>query len=391
MAAEGRPLSGNAAKIANAAANFPENLQGGVVRARHAAAFGTGPVMLTRVNPATGVWTPSTLDLGGLAVANAVDYRQGRLAGFAGYVGSLTISAPTPEFADAGTVGGTVALTDGVTLGSPNLFTGPVTTVAGVTLAPAGTSGTLRFGGGLMLAGGTTLALDLGASSDRVLVSGGTITGPASGLVTIIPIEGAGFGQGDYPLIDWNGATAIGVDLNGFVFGPLPSGYAGELRIDGATLVLGVRATSLSAWRASYGLPVDGSQDLIAPAGDGVAYLLKYAFNLLGSGPGQVASLTLPNTSTLTSEGSAGLPRVLLISTGPDSGKLAVTYIRRKAIMNPGVTYAVEFAGGDFVFAGNPAAGESVTSLDSVFERVTVMDNTPVTERRFARVRVTVQ
>ena len=33
MAAEGRPLSGNAAKIANAAANFPENLQGGVVRA----------------------------------------------------------------------------------------------------------------------------------------------------------------------------------------------------------------------------------------------------------------------------------------------------------------------------------------------------------------------
>jgi hypothetical protein len=32
MAAEGRPLSGNAAKIANVAANFPENLQGGVVR-----------------------------------------------------------------------------------------------------------------------------------------------------------------------------------------------------------------------------------------------------------------------------------------------------------------------------------------------------------------------
>jgi hypothetical protein len=32
LAAEGRPLSGNAAKIANAAANFPENLQGGVVR-----------------------------------------------------------------------------------------------------------------------------------------------------------------------------------------------------------------------------------------------------------------------------------------------------------------------------------------------------------------------
>lgn len=32
LAAEGRPLSGNAAKIANVAANFPENLQGGVVR-----------------------------------------------------------------------------------------------------------------------------------------------------------------------------------------------------------------------------------------------------------------------------------------------------------------------------------------------------------------------
>lgn len=32
LAAEGKPLSGNAAKIANVAANFPENLQGGVVR-----------------------------------------------------------------------------------------------------------------------------------------------------------------------------------------------------------------------------------------------------------------------------------------------------------------------------------------------------------------------
>ena len=32
LAAEGRPLSGNLAKIANTAANFPENMQGGVVR-----------------------------------------------------------------------------------------------------------------------------------------------------------------------------------------------------------------------------------------------------------------------------------------------------------------------------------------------------------------------
>ncbi len=32
LAAEGRPLSGNIAKIANVAANFPENMQGGVVR-----------------------------------------------------------------------------------------------------------------------------------------------------------------------------------------------------------------------------------------------------------------------------------------------------------------------------------------------------------------------
>ncbi len=148
--------------------------------------------------------------------------------------------------------------------------------------------------------------------------------------------------------------------------------------------------TGVQAFRATYGLAANGSQDLLTPAGDGIANLLKYAFNLLGNGTGQAPTLATPNASVLDPAGSAGLPYVSLLSA--PSSSLQITYLRRKASTAPGITYAIEFTNDLGIadpWAVNPAATESATSLDSTFERVTVTDSVATPSKRFARVKVT--
>lgn len=159
------------------------------------------------------------------------------------------------------------------------------------------------------------------------------------------------------------------------------------------TLTVVDPSTALENFRTAYGLASDGSQDTATPAGDGVANLLKYAFNMIGSGAGQAPTLATPNATILTPDGSAGLP-YLSIGTGPDAGKLQLTFIRRKAVASPasGTTYAVEFStdlGVSVPWAANPSASESATSLDATFERVTVTDSLVAPARRFVRVKVT--
>ena len=146
-------------------------------------------------------------------------------------------------------------------------------------------------------------------------------------------------------------------------------------------------SSALANFRSSNGLAADGSQDLQIPSGEGVKNLLKYAFNMIGNGAGQATNLSTPNNSILTPNGNAGLPLV-----GTDgSGKLTLTYIRRKAATNPGISYSVEFTndlGLTDLWAVNPAATEGTpVSIDSQFERVTVTDSISPS-RRFARVRV---
>ncbi|MBC8011516.1 MAG: fibronectin type III domain-containing protein, partial [Burkholderiales bacterium] len=147
--------------------------------------------------------------------------------------------------------------------------------------------------------------------------------------------------------------------------------------------------TGLQAFRTAQGLAADGSQDLLSSSGDGVQNLLKYAFNMLGSGAGQASSLSTPNVSVLTPDGSAGLPFCSLLPA-PDSA-LQITYVRRKAASVPGITYTVEFTDdlSSNSWAANPSATESVTSLDAAFERVLVTDSPALPARRFVRVRIT--
>lgn len=144
-------------------------------------------------------------------------------------------------------------------------------------------------------------------------------------------------------------------------------------------------ASDLAEFRATYGMASDGSEDLLTPANDGITNLLKYAFNMIGSGSGQAASLSTANLQTLALNGNAGLPLQQLVTD-----KLSVTYIRRKASSGPGVSYAVVFSDdlSPASWGVNASAVESVSDIDADFERVTVTDHSSFT-KRFARVIVT--
>jgi Domain of unknown function (DUF4874)/Domain of unknown function (DUF4832)/Putative Ig domain len=147
--------------------------------------------------------------------------------------------------------------------------------------------------------------------------------------------------------------------------------------------------TTLAAFRTIHGLAANGSQDANTPASDTISNLLKYAFNLIGSGLAQAPSLATPYSTILAPGGSAGLP---LVDREPTSNRLRLTYIRRKASSSSGIDYLVEFtstlAAGSW--AANPSATEDLTSIDATFERVILTDSIANPGKRFVRLRVVV-
>jgi hypothetical protein len=165
----------------------------------------------------------------------------------------------------------------------------------------------------------------------------------------------------------------------------------GEWLIDMVT-VSSVPFTGLEAFRVQQGLALDGTQDLEIPAMDGISNLFKYAFNMIGTGPGQAASVNTPNHATLTATGNAGLP---LLSRNA-SGQLTLTYIRRKTIPDTtvasNVSYEAEANAGlnpNEWFFLSPSF-ETTTSIDSFYERVVVTDVSVNSQRRFLRVLIRV-
>ena len=107
---------------------------------------------------------------------------------------------------------------------------------------------------------------------------------------------------------------------------------------------------------------------------------------MIGPDPGQAATLATPNSAQLSPTGTAGMP---FAAAEAITEKLQLTYIRRKASSNPGITYAVEFSDALAAWAVNPSATETTIVIDSTFDRVTVTDSiTPA--YRFVRVRVTI-
>ena len=144
-------------------------------------------------------------------------------------------------------------------------------------------------------------------------------------------------------------------------------------------LSIGSDPSVLQAWRQIHGLADDGSQDLTAPAGDGVPNLLKYALNMAPN-PGD---LTIPNGSSMPVNGNAGLPR----SDRDGQGNMVLQFVRRKAATNPGVIYEVESSNNLSTwstYSGTPV----VESLDSIWERVNCAIDPGLSSRNFLRLKV---
>jgi hypothetical protein len=135
----------------------------------------------------------------------------------------------------------------------------------------------------------------------------------------------------------------------------------------------------LPYWRNMHGLPADGSQDLATPAGDGVANLLKFAFNMAPN----AGNLALLNSAPMPWDGTAGLPVLAL----DEQGRLVVQFVRRKAATNPGIAYIVETDEDLNNLMPLSLAGAAVVSIDATWERVTVTDPA-ITPKRFGRVRI---
>lgn len=153
------------------------------------------------------------------------------------------------------------------------------------------------------------------------------------------------------------------------------------------SLSSGLSQPTLAAFRSTYRLAADGSEDLLAPAGDGVANLLKFSFNMLGTGPGQAELLSIPNHHGVGFTGSAGLPSV---GVDPEA-QATLTYVRLKASGAAGITYRLESS--STLFNGSWDASEAVESsveVDANFERVTVALGVPDVARGFYRVHVSV-
>ncbi len=155
-----------------------------------------------------------------------------------------------------------------------------------------------------------------------------------------------------------------------------------------ATLYSSATFNALQTFRSNHGLLSDGTQDSQALAGDDVTNLEKYAFNMIGSGTGQVANLSTPNNAVLTPAGTAGLP---LIGMESPTQKLQVTFIRRKASGSPapGINYTVQFSTDLVTWAEDNSAAQSSSSIDGTFERVTVTDSAAFPDKRFVRVQIT--
>lgn len=148
--------------------------------------------------------------------------------------------------------GGTLALDNNMTLSNPldfiagrlaghGTFASLVSLPTSAAISPGFSAGILTFSGGLSLAGGSIMDFELGSISDKILVTGGTLTGPASGTVTLNLSTISGFLAGSYTLINWSGATLSNLTAASFNIGNVPFGMQSSdftLSVSGTTLQL---------------------------------------------------------------------------------------------------------------------------------------------------------
>lgn len=144
---------------------------------------------------------------------------------------------------------GAVSVASAATLGGNGSIGGTTTLQGGAHLAPGDPTGTLKFTNGLTLNGGSILDLQLGTASDLIRISGGTLSGPASGKITVNLSNAGGFTAGTYTLIDGSGASLSNLTADSFIPGTTLPGYNYSFAVAGSLVQLSVIPTDpYEAW-----------------------------------------------------------------------------------------------------------------------------------------------
>ncbi|MBC8039298.1 MAG: autotransporter-associated beta strand repeat-containing protein [Opitutaceae bacterium] len=159
------------------------------------------------------------------------------------YTGATTINAGTLVLAATGSIANSTTinvasgatfnvsavdhftLASGQTLSGSGSIVGQLTVGSGAHLAPGNSPGTITFTGGLTLEADAILDFQLGTTSDLILVSGGTLTGPSDGTITVNLSNSGGFTAGTYTLIDATGATLTSIGATSLDLGTTIAGY----------------------------------------------------------------------------------------------------------------------------------------------------------------------
>ena len=146
------------------------------------------------------------------------------LSGTNTYTGATRINDGTLRV-NGSLISSAVTVASGATLGGSGTIGGLATFATGAHLAPGNSPGTITFTGGLILSTGSILDFQLGTASDLIAVSGGTLSGPGSGTITVNLSDSGGFTAGTYDFIDASGATLTGIDATSFALGTIIAGY----------------------------------------------------------------------------------------------------------------------------------------------------------------------
>lgn len=146
------------------------------------------------------------------------------------------------------------------------------------------------------------------------------------------------------------------------------------LSFRGSVTDAGPALTGMAAWLAANGLPSDGSGNggpNVAPAGDGIDNLMKYALGIAASVPGYQGHFS---TGTTTDSGSKYLSLTYAL---PDPAPSGVTYIPE--------------AGSDLTNWSGSGLVEVSSTVDGGVRTIVVRDNLsfPSNPQRFLRLRVT--
>lgn len=146
------------------------------------------------------------------------------LSGANTYTGPTAVNSGT--FLVTGSLANTtVTVAGGATLGGSGTLGGLTTFADGAHLAAGDSSGPLTFQNGLTLSSGTILDFTLGATSDHIDLTGGTLTGPGgAGGLTLNLSAAPGFAPGTYTLFDFVAGHASDFDVADFAFGTLIAG-----------------------------------------------------------------------------------------------------------------------------------------------------------------------